>query len=140
MPIGTADRARASDSTCSDLEHTMQGNHRSGAAEDERREWAREKQRMEAKAKKEAAHKVEGVDGKENEEGRQVSEEAEKKRDVKVAAFLKRQEDAARKREEKLEEAALKEKEAQAKRWSGLVKTAEGPTPSCLVFVLVGAI
>ena len=42
------DRARASDSTCSDLEHTMQGNHRSGAAEDERREWAREKQRMEA--------------------------------------------------------------------------------------------
>ena len=105
--------------------------------EDERREKdkeryrkQREKQRMEAKAKKEAAQKVEGVDGKENEEGRQVSEEAEKKRDVKVAAFLKRQEDAARKREEKLEEAALKEKEAQAKRGSGLVKTAEGPTPN----------
>ena len=91
-----------------------------------KKEKLKRREEMVAKKKAMAEANLSQADREANDQDRKAKEDKQRKRDLKVSAFLKRQEEAAKKAKEKLDKVTAEEKAREKKKWSGKVVAACG--------------
>ena len=87
-----------------------------------KKEKLKRREEMVAKKKAMAEANLSQADREANDQDRKAKEDKQRKRDLKVSVFLKRQEEAAKKAKEKLDKVTAEEKAREKKKWSGVLK------------------